>query len=430
MPAVRLAVAVGTALLTDRYELTMLDAALASGLADRPVVFQVFARRLPPGRRYGVLSGLSRFLELLPQFRFDADELDWLVEHEVVRPQTAGYLRSWRFRGDVTAYAEGEVFVPRSPLVQVQATFGDGVLLETLLLSCLNGDCAVAAAAARIRTAAGTARLIEMGSRRAHEQAAVANARTAYLCGFDSTSNLAAGRRYGVPTSGTVAHAFVLAHPSEREAFQAYVSAAGAATVLLVDTFDVLAGVRTAVEVAGPRLSAVRLDSGDLPALLPRVRGLLDELGATGTQIVCTGDLDEEAIPTLCQAGADAFGVGSRLAAGGGHPSAGLVYKVVEQGGVGVAKRSAGKTDVPGAMTAYRRVDAAGRALAEVLVPVGSPAPAACRPLHSAVVRAGEVVAGLDLAAARVHHASAKAELPDVSLTPGEPIATVWERPA
>lgn len=422
----RLADVVGTALLTDQYELTMLDAALVSGLAERPVVFQVFSRRLPPGRRYGVLSGLSRFLEQLPEFRFQPDELDWLVEHRVVRPETAEHLAGWRFRGDIAAYAEGEVYVPRSPLVQVRSSFGDGVVLETLLLSCLNGDSAVAAEAARIRTAAGDARLIEMGSRRAHEQAAVANARTAWLCGFDTTSNLEAGRRYGVPTSGTVAHAFVLAHPSERAAFEAYVSAGGA-SVLLVDTYDVLEGVRTAVDVAGPGLTAVRIDSGDLPVLLPQVRALLDELGATSTQIVCTGDLDEDSIPRLREAGADAFGVGARLAAGGGHPSAGLVYKVVEQEGHGVAKKSAGKSDVPGAKAAYRRVDADGRAVEEVLLPVGAPAPDGARPLQSVVVRGGDVVGGLDLPAAREHHRTVKAELPDVSLTPGEPIPAVFE---
>jgi nicotinate phosphoribosyltransferase len=419
---------VGSALLTDRYELTMLDAALLSGLADRPVVFSVFARRLPPGRRYGVLAGLHRFLEHLPRFRFDAEELGWLVAERVIRPETARYLESWRFRGDVVAYAEGEVWVPRSPLAQVRSTFADGVLLETLLLSCLNGDCAVAAAAARIRTAAGAARLIEMGSRRAHEEAAVANARTAWMCGFDTTSNLAAGRRHGVPTSGTVAHAFVLASSTERAAFEAYVAAAGPGTVLLVDTYDVLEGIRTAVDVAGPDLAAVRIDSGDLLSLLPPARSLLDELGATSTQIVCTGDLDETTIPALVAARADAFGVGSRLAAGGGHPSASLVYKVVEQDGVGVAKRSEGKADVPGAKAAYRRLDDDGRAVAEVLLPFGAPAPrGALRALQTTVVRAGEVVADLDLRAARAHHAAAKAELPDTALDPGEPIPTQHE---
>ena len=184
----------GTALLTDRYELTMLDAALVSGLAERPVVFSVFARRLPAGRRYGVLAGLHRFLEHLPSFRFTDDELSWLVAEGVIRTETARHLQQWRFGGDVDAYSEGEVWYPRSPLVQVSASFGDGVLLETLLLSCLNSACAVAAAAARLRTAAGDARLIEMGSRRAHEQAAVANAVTAWVCGFDSTSNLTAVR--------------------------------------------------------------------------------------------------------------------------------------------------------------------------------------------------------------------------------------------
>jgi nicotinate phosphoribosyltransferase len=422
---------VGTALLTDRYELTMLDAALVSGLAHQPVVFQVFARRLPPGRRYGVLAGLDRFLEHLPSFRFDAGELSWLVAERVVRPETARHLEGWRFRGDVEACAEGEVWHPRTPLVQVRASFGDGVLLETLLLSCLNGDSAVAAAAARLRTAAGPARLVEMGSRRAHEAAAVANACTAFVCGFDTTSNLEAGRRHGVPTSGTVAHAFVLASADERAAFAAHVAGAGPSTTLLVDTYDVLAGVRTAVEVAGPELGAVRLDSGDLPVLVPQVRALLDELGATRTAIVCTGDLDEDTLPPLVAAGADAFGIGSRLAAGGGHPSASLVYKVVETGGRPVAKRSSGKADVPGARRAWRLLDGDGRATAELVQPAGAPAPRGpARALLRQVVHAGEVVGGSTTAQARAHHAAAKAELPDVSLSAGDPLPTLTEVPA
>jgi nicotinate phosphoribosyltransferase len=422
---------VGTALLTDRYELTMLDAALVSGLAAQPVVFQVFARRLPPGRRYGVLAGLDRFLEQLPEFRFDEDELAWLVSEGVVRPATARHLAAWRFGGDLEACAEGEVWHPRTPLVQVRSTFGDGVLLETLLLSCLNGDSAVAAAAARIRTAAGGARLIEMGSRRAHEQAAVANARTAWVCGFDATSNLAAGRRHGVPTSGTVAHAFVLASADERAAFAAHVAGAGPGTTLLVDTYDVLAGVRTAVEVAGTQLGAVRIDSGDLRELVPRVRALLDELGAVRTQVVCTGDLDEDVLPPLVAAGADAFGVGSRLAAGGGFPSASLVYKVVEADGRPVAKRSAGKADVPGARRAWRLLDADGRATAELVQPADAPAPTGpARALLRPVVVGGEVVAGATAAQARAHHAAAKAELPDASLSPGDPLPTLTEVPA
>jgi nicotinate phosphoribosyltransferase len=265
-----------------------------------------------------------------------------------------------------------------------------------------------------------------MGSRRAHERAAVANARTAHLVGFDATSNLEAGRRFGVPTSGTVAHAFVLAHDSERAAFEAYVHAARTPPVLLVDTYDTLAGVRLAVEVAGPSLGAVRLDSGDLPVLVPQVRALLDELGARDTQVVCTGDLDETTIPPLAALGVDVFGVGSKLASGGGAPSAGLVYKVVEQAGRGVAKHSPGKADVPGAKAAYRRLDDEGRATAEVLRPWGAPPPdGPHRALQTVVVRAGEVVDDLDLTAAREHHRAAKDELPSTDLAPGDPLPTV-----
>jgi nicotinate phosphoribosyltransferase len=222
-----------------------------------------------------------------------------------------------------------------------------------------------------------------------------------------------------------VAHAFVLAHDTEREAFEAYVAASREPAVLLVDTYDTLAGVRTAVQVAGPQLGAVRLDSGDPTELVPKVRALLDELGAPGTSIVCTGDLDETSIASLVLLGADVFGVGSQLAAGGGAPSAGLVYKVVEQDGRAVAKTSVGKTDVPGAKAAYRTLDGSGRAVAEVLRPQGAPPPdGPHRTLQQQVVRAGEVVGGLELAAARAGHTAAKAELPGTSLTAGAPIRT------
>ena len=223
----------GTALLTDRYELTMLQAALASGAAHRRTVFEVFARSLPQGRRYGVVAGVDRVLDAIEDFRFDEDTLEFLRSARVVDERTLEYLASYRFSGDVYGYREGEVFFPGSPILVVEGTFAEAVLLETVVLSILNHDCAVAAAASRMVHAAGRRPLIEMGSRRTHEHAAVAAARAAYLCGFASTSNLMAERRYGIPSAGTAAHAFTLVHDSEKEAFRGQLESLGYGTTLL-----------------------------------------------------------------------------------------------------------------------------------------------------------------------------------------------------
>ena len=333
-----------TALLTDHYELTMLEAALRSGAARRRCVFEVFARRLPDGRRYGVVAGTGRFLDALERFRFGEAEVDELRRRKVVDDATCDWLAGYRFSGDVSGYAEGECYFPGSPVLVVESSFAEGVVLETLALSILNHDTAIASAASRMTTAAGDRPCIEMGSRRTHEEAAVAAARAAYIAGFGTTSNLEAGRRYGVPTAGTAAHAFTLVHDDEREAFEAQVAALGVGTTLLVDTYDVTQGVATAVEVAGPSLGAVRLDSGDLLAQARQVRDQLDALGATRTRIVVTSDLDEHAIASLAAAPVDGYGVGTQLVTGSGAPTASLVYKLVSRSdddGVMRARREA-----------------------------------------------------------------------------------------
>ncbi|MDI5941976.1 nicotinate phosphoribosyltransferase, partial [Micromonospora sp. DH15] len=248
------------ALLTDHYELTMVSAALADGTADRPCVFEVFSRRLPTGRRYGVVAGTARLIDMIRDFRFSADEVDFLRRTGVVDDTGADWLARYRFTGDIDGYAEGELFFPGSPILTVSGGFAECVVLETLVLSVLNYDCAVAAAAARMVTAARGRALIEMGSRRAHEEAAVAAARAAYLAGFRFTSNLAAGQRYGIPTAGTAAHAFTLLHDDERAAFASQVATLGKDTTLLVDTYDISQGIRNAIAVAGPELRAVRID--------------------------------------------------------------------------------------------------------------------------------------------------------------------------
>ena len=404
-----------TALLTDRYELTMLESALQAGLAGRRAVFEVFARRLPPGRRYGVVAGQGRLRRLLDDFVFGPDELAAL---DFLDDGTRGWLDGRRLGGDISSYAEGETYFPGSPVLTVESCFGEGLLLETLVLSVLNHDSAVASAAARMVLAAKGRPLIEMGSRRTSEQAAVAAARAAYVAGFAATSNLEAGRRHGVPTAGTSAHAFTLAADDEKAAFRAQVAAQGVGTTLLVDTYDTQQGIRNAIEVAGPQLGAVRLDSGDLAEETRRARLLLDELGATGTRIVVTGDLDEYAIAALEATPADSYGVGTAVVTGSGAPSAGFVYKLVAIAGSDdpeaplrpVAKASVGKVSVGGRKWAARTD---GDELLR-LTPDGFPTRA--RMLQAPL-------ADDDVEAARVRCAASLAELPEDArrLGRGEP---------
>ncbi|MET7507268.1 nicotinate phosphoribosyltransferase [Streptomyces albidoflavus] len=422
-----------TALFTDHYELTMLQAALAAGTADRPCVFEVFTRKLPEGRRYGVLAGVGRVLDAVEHFRFEPAQLDHLRAHGVVDEATLAYLAGYRFSGTISGYPEGEVYFPGSPVLRVEGTFAECVLLETVILSILNHDSAIAAAASRMSSAAAGRPLIEMGARRTHELAAVAASRAAYIGGFTTTSDLAAGFRYDIPTTGTSAHAFTLLHDNERDAFEAQVAALGRGTTLLVDTYDVQEAVRTAVEVAGPELGAVRIDSGDLLLVAHRVRDQLDRLGARDTRIVVTSDLDEYAIASLAAAPVDAYGVGTQLVTGSGHPTCSMVYKLVararstEPGAPlePVAKKSlGGKTSLGGRKWAARRRDAQGVAEAEVVGTGPVPAGLADAQLLVELVRDGEVVGREPMDMARERHAAARAGLPlsATQLSKGEPV--------
>ncbi|GAA3217838.1 nicotinate phosphoribosyltransferase [Nonomuraea helvata] len=418
-----------TALLTDHYELTMLQAALQSGAAHRRAVFEVFARHLPGGRRYGVVAGTGRVLDELERFRFGEEELTYLRENHVVDGSTLAFLADYRFSGNIYGYREGDLYFPASPIMIVEGTFAEAVLLETLALSILNHDCAIASAASRMTNAAGKRPIIEMGSRRTHEGAAVAAARAAYIAGFASTSNLMAGHVYGVPTAGTAAHAFTLLHDTEKDAFKAQIASLGRSTTLLVDTYDVAEAVRTAVELAGPELGAVRIDSGDLAAAAQEVREQLDALGAFNTRILVTSDLDEYAIAALAAAPVDGYGVGTSLVTGSGVPTAALVYKLVARETAtgkleAVAKRSVGKPSRGGRKQAYRLLDESGNVETE-LVTTGGLAPEGGIPLLHELVRDGEVVGREPLSAARERHAQAVASLPQEALHLGRGYAAV-----
>lgn len=422
-----------TALFTDQYELTMVQAALKAGTADRYSVFEAFTRRLPEGRRYGVVAGIGRVLDAVENFRFDDEMLTFLRDRNIVDGPTLAWLADYRFSGDIWGYPEGEVYFPGSPVLRVEGSFAECVMLETVILSILNHDSAIAAAASRMSAAAGGRGLIEMGARRTHELSAVASARAAYIGGFDTTSDLAAGFRYNIPTVGTSAHAFTLLHDSERDAFRAQVDSLGRNTTLLVDTYDVAEAVRTAVEVAGTELGAVRIDSGDLLLVAHRVRQQLDELGATGTKIVVTSDLDEYAIASLAAAPVDAYGVGTQLVTGSGQPTCSMVYKLVARAGSAdpaeplrpVAKKSLGaKSSVGGRKWAARRLDENGVAEAEVIGSGPVPDGLAGRQLLVELVRGGEVVAREPLDAARERHIAARRGLPisATQLSKGEPV--------
>lgn len=420
-----------TALLTDHYELTALAAARRSGIAQRLATFEAFARRLPAGRRFGVVAGTGRLLDAICDFRFRHAELDHLTRAGVVDDDLAGFLAGWRFTGDIDGYAEGELYFGYSPVLSVTAPFGDALILETLVLSILNHDCAVASAAARMHIAAAGRDLLEAGSRRTNEHAAPAAARAAYLAGFTATSNLEAGRRYGVPTGGTAPHAFTLAHLDERAAFAAQVAAFGPGTTFLVDTFDIAAGIDAAIAAAadvGATPGGIRIDSGDLAAEAVAARARLDAAGCHETRITVSGDLDEYEIARLVadDAPIDAFLAGTKLVTGSGHPTASMVYKLVSiDDGTGtqrpVAKTAVGKGSVGARKAAWRLLDSDGYAHREQVTPRRTPlgpvtATPDARPLQRPLVRGGEIVDTTTLEGARQFHLAARAELRPMNL--------------
>lgn len=418
----------------------MLQAALHSGAAHRRSVFEAFARRLPDGRRYGVVGGTGRLLEGIADFSFGEAELAFLEQNKVVNQETLDYLANYKFNGDIWGYAEGDAYFPNSPILIVESTFAEACILETYILSVLNHDSAIASAASRMTSAAGNRPCIEMGSRRTQEESATAAARAAVIAGFASTSNLEAGRRYGIKTVGTAAHSFTLLHDTEREAFEAQIAAFGPGTSLLVDTYDVETAVRTAVELAGDKLGAVRLDSGDLIAQAQWVRQLLDDLGNVNTRIVVTSDLDEFAIAALQSAPVDSYGVGTSLVTGSGAPTASMVYKLVSRTNdagefISVAKAAKNKASVGGRKYALRKLNEHGRATQEIVGIGRRPEDDGNdRSLLHQFIKNGELLPGWTgpegVIRAKERHAASMAELPAVvnRLQRGEAaIPTIYE---
>ena len=431
-----------TALLTDMYELTMLDAAIESGAANRFSVFEAFGRRLPGSRRYGVVAGTGRVLEAIANFRFGDEEIDYLRSVGIVSEKTLEWLANYRFSGDVFGYAEGECYFPYSPILTVTGTFAEACIIETVILSILNHDSAVATAASRMTASARQRPCLEFGARRTHETAAVHAARAAVVAGFVGTSDVEAGRSYGLKIAGTSAHSFTLVHDSEEEAFAAQIATMGPGTTLLVDTYDIPTGVERAVaaaRAAGGELGAIRIDSGDLIAQAFTVRKQLDDLGATTTKITVTSDLDEYAIAALQAAPVDSYGVGTSLVTGSGYPTAEMVYKLVAREGSDgqmheVAKASANKKSVGGFKVAGRVRDERGHAAQELIVSAASWEDgqkylerSGARPLQQRLISGGKInpefVGPEALPKAAARHIESRAELPydGWRLSRGEP---------
>jgi nicotinate phosphoribosyltransferase len=413
-------------LLTDLYQLTMTAGYVASRRHEARVTFELSVRRLPGRRQFLVAAGLAQALDYLETLQFDARDIEWLTRLHALRGAPGAFfewLRHFRFRGDVWAMPEGTPFFPNEPMLRIDGPLGESQLVETALLAILNFQTAIASKAARVvRAAAGTP-VMEFGARRAHGlEAALFAARACHIAGCESTSLVEAGRRFGIPVTGTMAHSWVQAARSEEEAFSAFVSLFGDRSVLLVDTYDVAAAVRIAIG-AGLRPAAVRLDSGDLDALSREVRVLLDAAGLRSTRVLVSGDLDEWSIAALVRAGApiDGFAVGTAVSTSEDAPALGGIYKLVEiQEGAEVRpvmKRSQGKATWPGRKQVYRIVDR-GVATRDLVCLADEPAPPGGEPLLAPVMRNGTRIASdPPLATMRQHSRRAVDALPETLRT-------------
>lgn len=381
---------------TDLYQLTMLAGYFERKMLPVRATFELFVRRLPTNRSFLVAAGLEQVLDYLEGLTFADEEITWLREQGSVRHVPAAffdYLRSFRFSGDVWAVREGTPFFPMEPVLRVTAPIAEAQLVETAVLAIVNFQTTVASKAARIVQAAAGRPVMEFGARRAHGlEAACFAARAAYLAGGSSTSYVEAGRQFGIPLVGTMAHSWILAASSEIDAFTSYAELFGANTVLLIDTFDTDAATRMIIE-AGLRPHAVRIDSGDLLAASRSVRAALDRGGLTSTQIVASGDLDEWKIAALVDSRApiDTFAVGTALVTSDDAPALGGVYKLVqlEEHGVvrNVMKRSEGKSTWPGAKQVWRSGNPTPAV--DVMTVDDEPGPIGATPLLEPVMRAG-----------------------------------------
>jgi nicotinate phosphoribosyltransferase len=362
----------GAALLTDFYELTMMQAYFNEGMRE-VAVFDLFVRRLPDTRNYLIACGLDAVLHYLETLRFSGDSMDYLRSLQRFSPEFLDALAALRFTGDVYAIPEGTPVFPQEPLLEIIAPIVEAQLLETFLINQVHFATLMASKASRIVTAAQGRTVVDFGVRRMHgADAGLKAARAFYIAGVEATSNVAAGARFGIPVSGTMAHSYIQAHDSEYEAFKSFVRTIPFAT-LLVDTYDTIEGVRRVIRLAQElgaefQVSAIRLDSGDLAALAWAARQLLDDAGLSRVKIIASSGLDEYEIARLLEAGApiDGFGVGTSMGVSADAPYLDVVYKLVEYAGRPRLKRSTGKATLPGRKQVYRQSEN-GAAVRDVL---------------------------------------------------------------
>lgn len=370
-------------LLTDLYQLTMLQAYHRHGLQD-VAVFEFFVRKLPAGRNFLLAAGLEQVLEYLKTLRFADDELTWL--HQTRRFQSAflSFLADLRFTGDVHALPEGTVFFPHEPMLRITAPLPEAQLVESRIINLLQFQTLIASKAARCVLAAPGKFLVDFGMRRAHgAEAGLFAARATYLAGFDATATVAAGALWGIPLSGTMAHSFIQAHEDEAQAFANFAAANASDVVFLIDTYDTEAAARKVVNLAsslkdqGISVRGVRLDSGDLAEHARQVRRILDSGGLSHVTIFASGNLDEYALEKLISAGApiDGFGIGTRVDVSADAPYLDCAYKLEEYAGQPRRKKSEGKATWPGRKQVYRQQDASGLFARDCVTLETSPAP-------------------------------------------------------
>jgi len=347
-------------LLTDLYELTMLQAYYLQDMQER-AVFSLFSRKLPTKRNYLLACGLQPVLEYLEGLVFSGDDITYLRSLGMFREPFLEWLRSFRFSGDVYAVPEGTVIFPDEPILEVEAPIGEAQLLETLLLNRIHYATLAASKAARVVTAAGGKNIVDFGFRRIHGlEAGVQAARSFAVAGVGATSNVYAGSIFGLPVTGTMAHSYIQAHGEEMDAFRNFAEVYPS-TILLVDTYDPLEGVRRVIRLAEElgddfAIQGVRVDSDDLHNTTRDVRRLLDEAGLDWVKIVVSGGMDEEEIADLVGGGApiDGFGVGTKMGVSDDAPYLDLVYKLTEYAGEGRMKSSPGKKTLPGRKQVFR----------------------------------------------------------------------------
>jgi nicotinate phosphoribosyltransferase len=424
------------ALLTDLYELTMLQAYWHLGMAET-ATFSLFVRRLPDTRNYLLACGIDHALDAMAALRFSEDHLAYLSGLGLFRTGFLDWLRTFRFRGDVYAVAEGTPVFAQEPILEVVAPIAQAQLMETVVMNQVHVQTVIASKAARVVSAADGRTVVDFGLRRAPSlEGGLKLARASYLAGVHSTSNVLAGQRYGIPVAGTMAHSFIQAFDDEREAFRAFTDLYPD-TTLLVDTYDTLQGVTRVVQLAhelGPefRVRALRLDSGDLAELGRAARRLLDEAGLARVQLFASGGLDEYAIRDLLAAGVpfDGFGVGTRMAVSEDAPSLDIAYKLTRYAGRDRLKLSTGKPSLPGQLQIFR-VEKNGRASHDVLGLSGEEQDG--RPLLHCQMRRGErLEPALPLHVQRQHTRARIAALPAAlhALEPADPPFQVQYSPA